>query len=82
MNAWIGRMRRSHPPGHSSLQVIDNLDVANFTQKLDRLVQAVSTRLGLIHDTQRYGKSVKKHKFLVSNYDPSMVFPVDSREFH
>jgi hypothetical protein len=29
MNAWIG---------HSSLQVIDNLDVTNFTQKLDRLV--------------------------------------------
>ncbi len=73
MNAWLG---------HASFQVIDNLGVQNFNQKMDRLVQAVSLRLGLIHDKSRFGKSVRKMKFLVKNYNPQVPFPVPSREFY
>ncbi|KAJ2991243.1 hypothetical protein HDV02_003903, partial [Globomyces sp. JEL0801] len=73
MNAWVG---------HASLQVIDNVSVKNFTEKCDRVVQAVSTRLGLTSDQNRYGKQVKKHKFLVNNYKFSKDFPVPYRDFH
>ncbi|KAJ3322500.1 hypothetical protein HDV06_003044 [Boothiomyces sp. JEL0866] len=72
MSAWVG---------HASLQVIDNVSVQNFMEKCDRVVQAVSTRLGLTADSNRYGKQVKKHKFLVKNFSLGMAFPVQYREF-
>ncbi|KAJ3312486.1 hypothetical protein HDV04_003086 [Boothiomyces sp. JEL0838] len=72
MSAWVG---------HASLQVIDNVSVQNFMEKCDRVVQAVSTRLGLTADSNRYGKQVKKHKFLVKNFSLGMQFPVQYREF-
>jgi hypothetical protein len=72
MNAWVG---------HSSLQVIDNSNT-NFAQKCDRVVQAVLTRLGLVADDQRYGKLVRKHKFLVSNFDLEKEFPCPFRDFN
>ena len=73
MNAWVG---------HASLQVIDNLSVCNFAQKCDRVVQAVLTRLGLVADLQRYGKLVRKHKFIVKNFKMEDSFPVPFRDFN
>ncbi|KAJ3090775.1 hypothetical protein HK102_002734 [Quaeritorhiza haematococci] len=72
MNAWNG---------HAALQVIDNNSVKNFAEKCDRAVQAVLTRLGLVDDTERYGKRVRKHKFLVKNFTLSADFPVPYRDF-
>ncbi|KAI8922263.1 hypothetical protein DFJ77DRAFT_17388 [Powellomyces hirtus] len=72
MNAWLG---------HASLQVIDNLSVTNFAQKCDRAVQAVLTRLGLVADAERYGKHVRKHKFVVKNFSLEADFPVPYRDF-
>ncbi|KAJ3300094.1 hypothetical protein HK104_004563 [Borealophlyctis nickersoniae] len=72
MNAWNG---------HSSLQVIDNASVENFAQKCDRAVQAVLTRLGLVADTHRYGKHVRRHKFVVKNFNLDSPFPVPFRDF-
>lgn len=72
MNAWNG---------HASLQVIDNKSVKTFASKCDRAVQAVATRLGLVGDSMRYGKSVKKHKFIVSNFNWDAKFPVPFKEF-
>lgn len=46
------------------------------------MVQAVSTRLGLIQDTTRYGKCVTKKKFLVTGFDVSKRLPVPYREFN
>ncbi|KAJ3010887.1 hypothetical protein HKX48_007148 [Thoreauomyces humboldtii] len=73
MNAWLG---------HASLQVIDNSSVSNFAQKCDRTVQAVLTRLGLVTDAERYGKHVRKHKFVIKNFTLSDDFPVQYRDFH
>ena len=72
MNAWVG---------HSSLQVVDNLSVSNFAEKCDRVVQAVLTRLGFVADHHRYGKMVRKHKFLVSGFNMENDFPVPYRDF-
>ncbi|KAJ3179025.1 hypothetical protein HDU85_004980 [Gaertneriomyces sp. JEL0708] len=72
MNAWLG---------HASLQVIDNAGVNNFAQKCDRAVQAVLTRLGLVADSERYGKLVRKQKFLVQNFSLSDDFPLSYRDF-
>lgn len=58
MNAWNG---------HASLQVIDNHSVKGFAGKCDRVVQAVLTRLGLVEDLSRFGRTVRKHKFLIHN---------------
>lgn len=72
MNAWIG---------HQSLQVITN-DSVNFTQKLDHVIQTICTRIGLTEDSERFGKAVKKRKFLVMNYQlKNSPLPVESREF-
>jgi hypothetical protein len=73
MNAWVG---------HASLQVIDNLSVSNFAEKCDRVVQSISTRLGLVADATRYGKHVRKLKFLVSDFSLQTDFPVTYKEFH
>ncbi|KAJ3038347.1 hypothetical protein HDV00_000768 [Rhizophlyctis rosea] len=73
MSAWIG---------HPSLQVIDNSSVENFAQKCDRAVQAVMTRLGLVADSERYGKHVRRHKFLVKNFSLDAPFPVPFRDFN
>ncbi|KNC99130.1 uncharacterized protein SPPG_05389 [Spizellomyces punctatus DAOM BR117] len=73
MNAWLG---------HASLQVIDNTSVSNFAEKCDRVVQAVLTRLGLVADVGRYGKHVRKHKFLVNNFALDEPFPVSYRDFN
>ncbi|KAI8893182.1 AAA domain-containing protein [Globomyces pollinis-pini] len=72
MNAWVG---------HASLQVIDNISVPDFTAKCDRVIQAVSNRLGLTLDQTRFGKAVKKHKFLVKTFVLSDSFPVPYRDF-
>ena len=73
MNAWLG---------HASLQVIDNVSVSNFAQKCDRVVQAVLTRLGLVADSHRYGKLVRKHKFRVETpFSLDQDFPVPYRDF-
>ncbi|KAJ3051343.1 hypothetical protein HK097_007674 [Rhizophlyctis rosea] len=73
MKAWIG---------HPSLQVIDNSSVDNFAQKCDRAVQAVMTRLGLVADSERYGKHVRRHKFLVKSFSLDASFPVVFRDFN
>lgn len=70
-----------HFKGHASLQVIDNGSVSNFAQKCDRVVQAVLTRLGLVADAERYGKHVRKHKFLVKNFTLDSAFPQPYRDF-
>lgn len=67
--------------GHASLQVIDNESVTNFNEKCDRVVQAISTRLGLYEKKEVPPKSITKRKFLVRNYDPHMTFPFAYREF-
>lgn len=69
MNAWIG---------HASLQVIDNESVSNFAEKCDRVVQSISTRLGLTQ--QQFGIPLLKKKFKISSVG---VFPtnVAVREF-
>lgn len=72
MNAWVG---------HASFQVIDNVSVQNFAEKCDRVVQAVLTRLGLVADHHRYGKLVRKHKFIVKNFQLESEFPVPYRDF-
>ena len=73
MNAWLG---------HASLQVIDNECVANFAQKCDRVVQAVSTRLGLTDGpAERFLRSVKKRKYLIRNFNLNNSFPVPFRDF-
>lgn len=75
MKSWLG---------HSQVSIISNLDVKNFTEKLDQLVQAVSNRLGLITDASRLGKRVKKRKFLVSGYQhcqDASTFPLPCRDF-
>ncbi|KAI9102051.1 AAA domain protein [Phlyctochytrium arcticum] len=73
MNAWLG---------HASLQVIDNASVSNFAQKCDRTVQAVLTRLGLVTDSERYGRHVRKHKFVVHGFELDKPFPVSYRDFN
>ena len=76
MKSWLG---------HSSISIISN-DCSNFTEKLDKLVQAVSIRLGLIPDKTRFGKNIKikKRKYLVTDYlhspDPK-DFPLPCRDF-
>ena len=72
-----------NPLGHASFQVIDNESVKNFNEKCDRVVQSIITRLGLVTDEtkSRFGKQVKKHKFLVKNYSASLPLPVLMREF-
>ncbi|KAJ1551445.1 hypothetical protein HK096_010957 [Nowakowskiella sp. JEL0078] len=72
MKAWMG---------HPSFQVVDNYSVKNFQEKKNRVVQAVMSRLGLA-ESSRYGGSIKKHKYLVKNYDyNSKNFPVEFRDF-
>jgi hypothetical protein len=73
MNAWVG---------HASLQVIENASVKNFAEKCDRVVQSVSTRLGLTADPHRFGKNVRKLKFLVNEFALDSEFPVQYKEFH
>jgi hypothetical protein len=63
------------------LQVIDNESVSNFHEKCDRVVQAVSTRLGLPLSSTPFGKTVIKKKFRVLNFDFDAKFPVTYREF-
>jgi CYTH domain-containing protein len=72
MNAWVG---------HASLQVVDNISVSNFAEKCDRVVQAVLTRLGFVADHHRYGKMVRKHKFVVKDFKMEADFPVPYRDF-
>lgn len=72
MNAWIG---------HASFDVIDNIGVSNFNEKLDKLVQCVSMRLGLT-PTKPHGRQMRKMKFLVSGYDATATFPISQyKEF-
>ncbi len=72
MNAWVG---------HTSLITIDNETINNFHEKCDKVVQAISTRLGL-QTQSRMGKLVVKKKFLVKNFELSKAFPVSYREFN
>ena len=40
--------------GHQYFQVIDNSRAGGFTGKMDRLVQAASSRLGIVHEQKRH----------------------------
>ena len=70
MNAWVG---------HANFVVIDNESVANFHEKCDRVVQTVSSRLGLTNPI--CSRQVIKKKYLVKEFDLYKPFPVPYREF-
>ncbi|KNE61359.1 hypothetical protein AMAG_06188 [Allomyces macrogynus ATCC 38327] len=69
-HAWIG---------HPHFVVVDNA-ATDFEKKCHRVVEAVLTRMGL--PDKRWGKDIKKHKFLVRNFDPDAAFPVPFRDFN
>ena len=69
MNAWVG---------HASFQVIDNISSQNFSDKCNHVVQAICTRLGIKNNTSKFGKNVKKRKYLVKN---KLNIPVKFKEF-
>lgn len=61
--------------------MIDNISCQNFKEKCDRVVQAVSTRLGLTQEVSKFGSAVLKKKYLISNFDFAKPFPVKYRDF-
>ncbi|KAJ3365580.1 hypothetical protein GGF32_008713 [Allomyces javanicus] len=69
-HAWIG---------HPHFVVVDNV-ATDFEKKCHRVVEAVLTRMGL--PDKRWGKDIKKHKFLVCNFDAEAAFPVPFRDFN
>jgi CYTH domain-containing protein len=69
LNAWVG---------HNYLSIIDNS--TDFAQKCNRAVETVLNRLGL--SDKRFGKNIKKHKYLLFNFDLNKEFPVAFRDFN
>ncbi|KAI9136438.1 AAA domain-containing protein [Paraphysoderma sedebokerense] len=68
-NAWIG---------HPYYTIIDN--TTNFDKKCHRVIEAVLKRFGL--SDKRWGSGIRKHKFLVKNFNHTSEFPVPYRDFN
>jgi predicted ATPase len=69
-NAWNG---------HPYLDIIDNS--TNFDQKCHRAISAILKRLGL--EDKRYGKNIKKFKFLVNScFNPNGPFDANFKDFN
>lgn len=65
--------------GHPYFSIIDNGGIG-FDQKIDRLLQCVLNRMGLV-DVRRQAQH-RKFKFLLSSSALSIDFPVKFRDFH
>ncbi|KAJ3353508.1 hypothetical protein GGF32_002987 [Allomyces javanicus] len=67
-NAWIG---------HPHMVCVDNS--TDFDRKCKRVVEALLNRMGM--QDRRWGKNIRKHKFLVKYFDANGPFPVEYRDF-
>jgi predicted ATPase len=75
----LDRLCQSAWMGHAYLDIIDN--ATDFDKKCHRVVSTLLGRLGL--EDKRYGKDIRKYKFLVRSDQFSMdtAFPVSYQDF-